>query len=349
MSKLPAMLGHPRRGFYLALSTWIFAAAVIVLGSFTRLVDAGLGCPDWPGCYGHLTWPTGAADVAVANFYFPEFPVDHEKTWPEMVHRYLAGTLGLLVLGLAIFAFRFRQDSDYPFRLPMFLVLLVIWQALFGMWTVTLKLWPQVVAAHLMGGFATFTLLGVLVFRLNNGWRLPPPAVALMSTLRPAFLLGLMIVVVQVFLGGWVAANYAAVACPDFPTCQSQWWPNMNMSAGFDFFQHVGPNYLGGQLEGDARTAIHFVHRLGALVTTLYLLGLIFAVWRAGANHAGMRAIAAVIAGLLVTQVGLGIANVMLNIPLAVAVLHNLFGALLMAAMAIGWLQTWSVQDTLAP
>ena len=148
-----------RRGFYLALFSWILAAGVVMLGSFTRLVDAGLGCPDWPTCYGHLTWPDEAHEIVAANQAYPDMPVERGKAWPEMVHRYFAGTLGLFILALSIVAMRHRSVEGYPFRLPMLMLLLVIWQAMFGMWTVTLLLWPQVVATHLMGGFTTFTQL----------------------------------------------------------------------------------------------------------------------------------------------------------------------------------------------
>ena len=145
-------------GFRLAAGATLFAVFVVGLGAFTRLVDAGLGCPDWPGCYGHLLWPNEADEIAVANAAYPDMPVELDKTWPEMVHRYLAGGLGLLILALAAIALRHREKDSYPFRLPLLLLILVIWQAVFGMWTVTLKLWPQIVSIHLLGGFTTLTL-----------------------------------------------------------------------------------------------------------------------------------------------------------------------------------------------
>lgn len=328
-----------RRGFFLALAAWIFASGVVMLGSFTRLVDAGLGCPDWPGCYGHLMWPDEAHEIVAANQAFPDMPVEQHKTWPEMVHRYFAGTLGLLILGLSVIAFRQRENPGYPFRLPMLMLVLVIWQALFGMWTVTLKLWPQIVATHLMGGFITFTLLGVLTFRLNDFWRLGVAAVNTIRNLRGLIIGGFVVTFIQVFLGGWVASNYAAVACPDFPTCQTVWWPHMDFQAGFNFLQHVGPNYLGGRLDGDARTAIHMTHRIGALITLAYLLFLSWRLFRLEIRPA--RVMAAVITGLILLQVGLGITNVLLHIPLAIAVMHNFVGALLLVTLAICWLQTW--------
>lgn len=328
-----------KKGFYLALLSLILAVGVVMLGSFTRLVDAGLGCPDWPGCYGHLTWPDEADEIVAANQAFPETPVMRGKTWPEMVHRYFAGTLGLLVLGLAVCAFRNRRQEHYPFRMPMIMLVLIVWQALFGMWTVTLKLWPQVVTIHLMGGVTTFALLSVLVFRLNDYWRLSDRSSALLRSLRSWVIGGFAVVFFQVFLGGWVASNYAAVACPDFPTCQLQWIPDMDFTSGFNFTQHVGPNYLGGRLDGDARTAIHFSHRVGAIITMLYLILLAALMFRLKQKSISVMAGAVLVA--LAVQIGLGISNVVMSIPLAVAVAHNFVGALLVALLAVIWLQTY--------
>ncbi len=328
-----------KKGFYLALVALVLAMGVVGLGSFTRLVDAGLGCPDWPGCYGHLTWPDEADEIVAANQAFPETPVLRGKTWPEMVHRYFAGSLALLVLGLAFYAFKNRKEENYPFRMPMFMLVLIVWQAMFGMWTVTLKLWPQVVTTHLMGGVTTLSLLAVLVFRLNDHWRIAESASAALRTMRGWIIGGFVIVVLQVFLGGWVASNYAAVACPDFPTCQLQWIPEMDFKAGFNFTQHVGPNYLGGRLDGDARTAIHFSHRVGAIITLLYLTGLALSMINKG--HRSLKVMAYIILGALSLQIALGITNVLLSIPLAVAVAHNFVGAILMAIMAVVLLQTY--------
>jgi cytochrome c oxidase assembly protein subunit 15 len=316
-------------GFKLAAFATLFAISVVVLGSFTRLVDAGLGCPDWPTCYGHVWAPQTDDQINRANEAFPEIPVDLDKTWPEMVHRYLASFLGLLIVGLAVVTIRNRHRPEQPFKLPLFLLFLVILQGAFGAWTVTLKLWPQVVTAHLMGGFATFTLLWLLTLRLAGspvGLRFSK-APRQLPRLLAAVVLG--VVIVQVFLGGWTTSNYAALACPDLFTCQTQWWPQANYLAGFDLAHPIGPNYLGGHLDVPARTAIHMAHRIGAIVTTLACLWLVWRLVRI--RFAGL---AGALLLILVAQVTLGLSNVYFGLPLSVAVLHNLGGALLLAAVA---------------
>ncbi|NQD96076.1 heme A synthase, partial [Pseudomonas sp. CrR25] len=204
---------------------------------------------------------------------------------------------------------------------------LVIVQAAFGMWTVTLKLWPQVVTAHLLGGFATFSLLFLLCLRLSGRAAQLP---RLPAGLRALAALGLTLVVGQIALGGWVSSNYAAVACVDLPTCHGQWWPAMDFANGFHLTQHIGPNYLGGQLDSDARTAIHMTHRVGALLVTLLLLLL---AWRLRA--AGLPRLAGLLLLALGGQLGLGVSNVLLHLPLAVAVAHNAGGAILLVSLVL--------------
>lgn len=313
------------------------ALVVITLGAWTRLVHAGLGCPDWPGCYGFLTVPHGADNIAIANARFPETPVDVAKGWPEMIHRYAAGTLGLLIFGLAATAVRYRK-SGIPVRLPLFIAGFVVLQAAFGMWTVTLKLWPQVVALHLLGGFTTLTLLFLLTLRLRKRARSGQPSRAFgpnhpLTGIRPWLYGGLLLVILQIALGAWTAANYAAVACTDLPTCQGQWWPaGMDFRHGFDVTQQVGPNYLGGQLTADGRVAIHVTHRLGALVVLAYFTVLLAALWRQR-RETGLSRPLKWVAAALVLQVCLGLANVLLHIPLTIAVAHNAMGALLLVSV----------------
>lgn len=318
-------------GFRLAFSACLVAIIVLGMGVFTRLADAGLGCPDWPGCYGHVLWPTEDHEVARANEAYPEMPVEHDKTWPEMVHRYLATSLGLFTIGILVFALR-NRGPEQPLKLPVFLLAFIILQGMFGMWTVTLKLWPQVVTAHLLGGFTTISLLWLLTLRLNNQrWQLPAIVEPKLTALRPLVVVGLLIVVGQIALGGWTTSNYADIACPDFPRCQGAWLPPMDFANGFNIAQQVGPNYLGGVLDNDARVAIHVSHRIGAIITSLYLLFLF--VKLRGLATAPAKRLSVVMLAVLVAQVLLGISNIVFNFPITVAVTHNLVGALLLLVM----------------
>lgn len=318
-----------------ALAAMILATIVILLGAWTRLMDAGLGCPDWPGCYGHLTVPSGAEDVAQAQARFPEAPFDADKGWPEMIHRYAAGTLGLLIFGIAGACIRYRKRGA-PAGLAAFAAGFVVLQAAFGAWTVTLSLWPQVVAAHLLGGFTTFCLMFLLFRRLGGGRAerdgLPPESRARVLGLRPWLYGGLVLLVLQIALGAWTAANYAAVACTELPTCQGQLWPEMDLSEGFNVFQSVGPNYLGGRLTNEARVAIHQTHRIGAVVV-LVALGTLF--WALIGMTWGWPLSRAAGLGLtlLIAQVVLGVLNIVLQVPLVIAIAHNAFGAFLLLAL----------------
>ena len=289
----------------LTLVAFALGLLVVVLGAHTRLVDAGLGCPDWPGCYGFLTVPQSEADVTTANQRFPDMPVEAEKAWPEMVHRYAATLLGLSIL----FVLGVAAIKRLPLALPIALTVLVIAQGIFGAWTVTLKLWPQVVTAHLLGGFATVALLWLYLIkqRMLPHFRLP-------TTAYPVAMLVACVLVVQIALGGWTSSNYAALACPDFPLCHGQLIPEMDWLHGFNLFQDIGPNYLGGELSNDARIAIQFTHRLVALLLVGVTIWLITRLtnpfrWLLGA--------------VLLTQFSLGVSNVWFNLPLAVATLHN--------------------------
>ena len=327
--------GIRKRGFYLALIATLLASVVVGLGAYTRLVHAGLGCPDWPGCYGFLTVPETAQEISQAEKLFPNAPVEVEKGWPEMIHRYVAGSLMLLVLGLVFQAFKYRREPEQPLKLPLFILVLIVIQAAFGMWTVTLKLWPQVVTAHLLGGFATFSLLFLLTLRLSGMKRQLMEGIGNLKMLGIA---GLLVVILQISLGGWTSSNYAALACPDLPTCQKQWLPPMDFEEGFNIAQSIGPNYLGGQLDGTARTAIHFSHRIGAILTLLMLSLLIIKTLTKtrhmnDSDRGVIRLLASVVLVVLVFQVCLGLSNIIWSLPLSVAVAHNLGGALLLLAM----------------
>ncbi|MEJ2130409.1 MAG: COX15/CtaA family protein, partial [Gammaproteobacteria bacterium] len=237
-----------------------------------------------------------------------------------------AGTLGLVVFIIAGLALWGRHEANQPWRLGLALATLVVVQAAFGMWTVTLKLWPQVVTAHLLGGVATLSLLWWLT--LSRYWH-PPPSAA-RTWLRRLAVTGLAVTVIQVALGGWVTSNYAALACPDFPTCQGAWWPEMDVGKGFDLAQDIGPNYLGGLVDNDARVAIHVAHRVGALVTTLVLVALGVSLMR---RSVGLAPLGGAVLVAVAVQLALGIGNVVWSIPLPVATAHNAGGALLLLVM----------------
>jgi cytochrome c oxidase assembly protein subunit 15 len=323
---------HRKAGFYLAVFAFCVAVIVVVLGAFTRLSHAGLGCPDWPTCYGHLWVPNTADEIHAANQAFAATPVETEKTWPEQIHRIFASSLGLLMIGLVFIGFRNRGVEGQPLKLPLFMLCFVVLQGLFGMWTVTLLLWPQVVTLHLLGGFATLSLLWLLVQRLGNfHWQFRLPVLEKIKKIRWLAVVGLLVVVMQIALGGWTSSNYAALACADLPTCHNEWIPAMDFSAGFNIFQHIGPNYLGGQMDNQARTAIHFSHRIGAIVTAIVLLALGISLFMI--KEKAVRYMAAILCVILVLQITLGLSNVFFALPLPVAVAHNAVGAMLLLTL----------------
>jgi len=316
-----------RPGFRLALCATLLALVVVLLGAYTRLTHAGLGCPDWPGCYGFISVPKTEAQLAHAELRFPDSPVEEHKGRNEMVHRYFAGGLALMIMMLGVQAWHRRHISDQPVGLPLLLVGVVGAQAAFGMWTVTLKLWPQVVTAHLLGGITTLSLLFLLTARLSGVFA-PMPQMS--PRVRRLAAVGLVLVALQIALGGWVSSNYAAMACTDLPMCQGQWWPEADFANGFHLTQHIGPNYLGGKLDSTARTAIHLTHRIGALLVTCSLLMLAWQLQRAGLK--GLAGLLVVALGL---QIALGVSNVLFHLPLGVAVAHNAGGAALMLTMTL--------------
>ena len=314
------------------LKRLVFAAVlltfiVVVFGSFVRLSDAGLGCPDWPGCYGHMVVPESEAAYQKAQQNFPDKKIEKGKAWIEMIHRYLAGTLGLLILAIAVLSWRNRDKGVRVALLPTILVGLVTFQALLGMWTVTLLLKPVIVSLHLLGGMTTFSLLVWLAMRhVTFGNTINQPQ---FGRYRGWAAMGLVILFCQIALGGWVSSNYAALACPDFPTCQSLWLPPMDFQHAFHLVRELGVTAAGAPLSSEALTAIHWSHRVGALLTFTYLLvlGLAVVAVRDLRIYGGMMLV------FLFTQVGLGIANILLSLPLAVAVAHNAMAALLLASL----------------
>ena len=309
-----------------ALAATLLCAIVVVVGAWVRLTNAGLGCPDWPGCYGHLLPSQAldrAAEISAAN---PGRPFDYQKAINEMVHRYIVGALGILVLGLAAFSVWNRRDPAQPRILPWFIVLLLVLQALLGMWTVTLLLKPLIVTMHLLGGLTTLALLWWLA--------LPPDRRELKAAERPVrrlALAGFLVLIVQISLGGWTSTNYAAAACPDFPTCQSSYWPDMDFKNGFVLWRGLGIDYEGGVLDAPARVAIHYTHRLGAYFTAIVLgLVVIGALRRAQTGTARAAALAVAIA--LVMQIAIGVNLIWKGWPLSLGTAHNAGAVLLVLA-----------------
>lgn len=307
----------------------IYTFVVVVVGAYVRLSDAGLGCPDWPGCYGELTPHHAQDDIAkaVEDQGGTHGPVSLGKAWKEMFHRYIAGGLGLLILAIAATAWLRRRELKQSPLLATSLLVLVMFQAALGMWTVTLLLKPVIVTLHLLGGLATLALLAWLGLRQEKF----PPVPATAVRLQPWALLTLLIVIAQIMLGGWVSTNYAALACVDFPTCHGEWLPRMDFQHGFQLVRELGMTAAGTHLSYDAITAIHWTHRVGAVVTFLYVGGFALVLLRT----AGQARYGAVLLAVLLLQVALGIANVVAGLPLAVAAAHNAGAAILLVTAVV--------------
>jgi cytochrome c oxidase assembly protein subunit 15 len=288
------------------------AFAVLLLGAYVRISDAGLGCPDWPGCYGQISPWQASERIAAAQVADPLGPVSSAKAWKEMLHRYLAGSLGLSILAIVLFAWRRLLPANCV--LPGLLMALVVLQALLGMWTVTLQLKPLVVAAHLLGGMVTLAMLAWLMLRERPAAGTTTAPLALARSL-------LLLVLAQIALGGWVSANGAALACPDLPTCRGAWWPPADFAAGFSL-----THPLGG-LDITALTAIHLTHRLGAV---LVLAGVLLLATRLARASAGA---AIVLLTIACCQFLLGVSNVLLGLPLPIAVAHDAGAAALLLCL----------------
>lgn len=374
---------------YLAVLAAVFAFGLVMFGAFVRLSNAGLSCPDWPTCYGKATWPQHAQAVAQADQAFPDRPYEADKAWREQVHRMLAGTLGVLVLLLALIAARrdrlallaivlsamfaavgvglyLHGSHQLASGLALLAILLpitsalwlreygalkmsvvalavIIFQAMLGMWTVTLLLKPIVVMGHLVGGITTFGLLAYVALRYKGVGASDNHHAAL----RKLVVLGIALLAFQIALGGWTSANYAALACgTDFPTCLGQWAPPTDFHQGFVLWREVGVNYEGGVLDMAARSAIQITHRIGALVVFCYLSWLSYRLVRDGFRLGGIAVFV-----VLILQVVLGVSNVHFGLPLPVATMHNGGAALLLFTLLANFarLQPWRTDmDVLA-
>lgn len=313
----------------LILVTALLAFGVIVLGAYVRLSDAGLGCPDWPGCYGKLSPAHAAEHIAKAEAAQPGGSVSAPKAWKEMVHRYFASTLGLFILIIGVMAWVKRDQRMQGVGLPTFLIVLVILQGLLGMWTVTLLLKPVIVTLHLLGGVTTLALLVWLGLRQSRD--IPEMRTQDAAGMKNWALTALAVVFIQIALGGWVSSNYAALACAGFPACNGAWWPEMDFTHAFHFTRELGKTAQGELLSLASLTAIHWVHRVGALITFLLLAALVFKMLRIPS----LAKLGGVLGLVLVIQVSLGIANVLFSLPLPVAVAHNGVAALLLLTLVM--------------
>ena len=288
----------------------ILALIVVILGAYARLADAGLGCPDWPGCYGQLLVP----DVVSSEY---ERPLDIAKAWKEMIHRYAASTLGLAIIVIFIFAALGKTERAQSIKVPAALLLLVGFQGALGMWTVTELVHPGIVTMHLLGGFSTTTLIFWLLLNQRKPIQLNQ---AVSKRDKMILIVVTVLLALQIYLGGWTSTNYAALSCGEyFPSCLDQMWPdNMDFENAF-YWGPLGIDYEFGVLENPARSAIQMVHRIGALVITGALIGLAFAY----KNYTMLRNNIFIILLLLSIQVGLGIINVVMSLPMFAAVMHN--------------------------
>jgi heme a synthase len=312
----------------LSLIAVVTALCVVVLGAYVRLSDAGLGCPDWPGCYGTLTVPQSESAIASAQMVYPDKPVESGKAWKEMIHRYLAGTLGLMVLALFTLAWKTKDNIQVSPWLTTGLLGLIVFQAMLGMWTVTMLLKPVIVSAHLLGGMST---LAILTWIAHRHWGAQMTYHKVGTLFYWAVRLALVILFAQLFLGGWTSTNYAALACTDFPTCHGALVPEMDFKDAFHMYKELGQSINGGNLTLYALTAIQWAHRVGALVIFIYL-GLVAL---NGLKYIHLKTLSVALIVMLAVQVSIGIANLVLHLPLVLAVAHNLGAALLVIIVVL--------------
>lgn len=312
----------------LTLFATLLALIVVSFGAYTRLTDSGLGCPDWPGCYGTLSVPESIDQIEMAQAVYPDSPVEPEKAWIEMIHRYIAGILGVMILVIAFMSIRLRDQINYSLKWPFFLLGLVIFQAALGMWTVTLLLKPAVVSSHLLGGM---TVLGILTFLMHRNYGTHRENFVSNRFERKIIRFSLVLLFIQIALGGWTSTNYAALACTDYPTCHGSLIPEMDFSNAFTIFRELGVTSLGEPLSLEALHAIQWVHRVGAIVLLGYLL---FVAYILKVNQ-GFNMWRNILILVISLQFIIGIANLLLHLPIVLATLHNL-GAALLVVILVG-------------
>ena len=323
---------HATPAVRLRALTWLtlfLTFDLVIFGAFTRLTDSGLGCPDWPGCYGSAS-PLGAhADIQAAQTAMPTGPVTHGKAWVEMVHRYLATGVGVLIIALAAGSWRAHRRGDAALS-PWWATVTLVWvclQGAFGALTVTMKLYPAIVTLHLLGG------MGLLVLLAVQGEAYERKPLRLSPALKAGVWALALLSVVQIALGGWVSTNYAVLACRDFPTCQGEWWPPMDFEHGFAVLRELGAGKDGGYLPFAALTAIHVTHRLGALLVLSLMLLVAWGLRQAGGL--AHRRFAAALLAIAVWQFMSGLSNVVLGWPLLAALAHTAGAAALITVISV--------------
>jgi len=340
--------GTARKAQALRVLTLFLTFDLVLFGAFTRLTDSGLGCPDWPGCYGTTSPLSAAHHIEAAQTAMPTGPVTHAKAWIEMLHRYLASAVGALILWMALSAWRqwwqqrqaragaVRDPVAWPW-LPTLMLAWVCLQGAFGAWTVTMKLFPAIVTLHLLGALGLLVLLLAHVVRSAPGGvqRLLPPPV------RQGVVWAIGLLLVQIMLGAWVSTNYAVLACNDFPTCQGSWWPDMNWRQAFEIWRPLGMTGQGEMIDFAALTAIHYVHRLMAWLVLGVLLALAWRLYRLWL----WRTPARVLAVLALLQLATGVSNVVLGWPMLAALLHTGGAAALL--LVLSWIGLISIEPGL--
>lgn len=331
--------GSARRLQALGLLTLFLTFDLVMFGAFTRLTDSGLGCPDWPGCYGNSS-PFGAThEIAMAEAAMPTGPVTLSKAWVEMIHRYLATMVGVLIIALMVLAWReHRKTPLQGMRHPALATFTLFWvlvQGAFGALTVTMKLFPAIVTLHLLGGLFLLVLLCMQAVGHQQVVLRQPPA-PISARLRAGLWACFALLFVQVALGGWVSTNYAVLACSSFPSCQGSYWPDMNFAQAFELWRPLGMLSDGSHISFAALTAIHYVHRLAAYVVVAAMLALVYAMRRQPALHSQRQWLL----GLITLQFITGLSNVVLDWPLVAAVLHTGGAAALVTVM------TWALAAT---
>jgi cytochrome c oxidase assembly protein subunit 15 len=306
----------------------LFTLIVISLGAWVRLTDAGLGCPDWPGCYGLLTTPDTVDELAKAREYYPNADIDVGKAWREMLHRYMAGLLGLYVFFITYISIKYSKRS---YTLPVLISILIIIQAIMGMLTVTMLVKPTIVTTHLFFGMLTATLLFINSLKYSN--------ISMSSEKIPAIALIIITItwvflIIQILLGGWTSTNYASLACTDFPKCLDQWYPKeMIFNEAFKVINLPDVNYEGGILAYGAKVAIHYSHRITALILTFVFISALYVVFKLN-KHSLLKKLMSISIIFFILQVILGISNVVYSLPLNIAVWHTMNAAILMALIS---------------